>query len=479
MKLARRIFTSIMTLIVLLVASAVAFAATDNFYQPVPVVPVFIWDGTDASRLKDSSPPAYDFIYGDDTTLTYNLPWTFYYYGQPYTKFFVDTNGNIWFANSTSASSFDLTNTGKGPVIAAWNNDLSSQYYGGVFIQRKLTPDRVVIEWKTETFSEEGTSSINSFETVLFPNGDIRIDNKSFSTQNGMGSGSGISKGDGTAYSSTATLPNTSFQFKKQPLLLVSKAGSGAGTVTSIPTGTSCGNACNIPFTPGTLVTLTATPDADSTFVGWSGACTGTGTCQVTVNDNKAVTMSTNTTVTANFKKNYSLNLVISGTGAGIVTSVPPKMACNTSCSDIYVSGDQVTLVPTPYEYSYFSGWSNGACVGTGNCTLIMNANTTVTSNFNKDIQHQVRIDIGSTPSYFSTIQSAFDAAPTDATIKLWGTLFTENVIFSGAKAIDLQGGYNAAFTAVSGRSIINGRLTINSGSKLNVNNLTIEPAAP
>ena len=32
-----------------------------------------------------------------------------------------------------------------------------------------------------------------------------------------------------------------------------------------------------------TVVTLTAAPDPNSTFAGWGGSCTGTGTCQVTL----------------------------------------------------------------------------------------------------------------------------------------------------------------------------------------------------
>jgi hypothetical protein len=40
----------------------------------------------------------------------------------------------------------------------------------------------------------------------------------------------------------------------------------------------------------GSLVTLTATPASRSTFAGWNGACSGAGTCQVTLDAAKAVT---------------------------------------------------------------------------------------------------------------------------------------------------------------------------------------------
>ncbi len=72
--------------------------------------------------------------------------------------------------------------------------------------------------------------------------------------------------------------------------LTVTKAGTGSGTVTSSPAGIDCGATCSAEFTEGTMVTLTATPAAGSTFTGWSGACSGTGTCTVTMDQDRAVT---------------------------------------------------------------------------------------------------------------------------------------------------------------------------------------------
>lgn len=41
--------------------------------------------------------------------------------------------------------------------------------------------------------------------------------------------------------------------------------------MTSNPTGIDCGADCTETYTYGTVVTLTPTPDAGSTFTGWSG----------------------------------------------------------------------------------------------------------------------------------------------------------------------------------------------------------------
>jgi hypothetical protein len=57
--------------------------------------------------------------------------------------------------------------------------------------------------------------------------------------------------------------------------LTVSTTGGGSGVVTpTIGTYT---------YTHGTVVTLTASADSGSTFAGWSGACTGAGSCVVTM----------------------------------------------------------------------------------------------------------------------------------------------------------------------------------------------------
>jgi hypothetical protein len=76
-----------------------------------------------------------------------------------------------------------------------------------------------------------------------------------------------------------------------QQILTVAKSGSGGGTVTSSPAGIDCGPTCSSSFPTGTIVTLTAAPASGSTFTGWSGGgCSGTGTCQVSLTTDVAVT---------------------------------------------------------------------------------------------------------------------------------------------------------------------------------------------
>jgi hypothetical protein len=68
------------------------------------------------------------------------------------------------------------------------------------------------------------------------------------------------------------------------------RSGSGIGTVSSLPSGISCGSDCSEQYRAGSAVVLTATPAIDSVFVGWAGPCSGTSACNVTIAANTVVT---------------------------------------------------------------------------------------------------------------------------------------------------------------------------------------------
>jgi len=71
--------------------------------------------------------------------------------------------------------------------------------------------------------------------------------------------------------------------------LRVMRTGLGSGTVTSAPAGISCGLDCDETYGSAVSVTLTATPDAGSTFTGWAGDCSGLGSCIVTMSADRSV----------------------------------------------------------------------------------------------------------------------------------------------------------------------------------------------
>jgi hypothetical protein len=159
--------------------------------------------------------------------------------------------------------------------------------------------------------------------------------------------------------------------------LTVTKSGTGTGTVASSPPGISCGSNCSANFDSGAVVSLTTAPASGSTFAGWSGACSGTGACSVTMDAAKSVS--------ANFTANpgpFTLTVAKSGAGTGTVTSTPSGISCGTTCSASFASGTVVSLTATPDSGSTFAGWS-GACSGTGACSVTMDAAKSVSANFN------------------------------------------------------------------------------------------------
>ena len=101
----------------------------------------------------------------------------------------------------------------------------------------------------------------------------------------GMGQTEASPAGSGIA-------PATSFQ------LTVTLAGTAGGTVTSSPAGISCSPTCTASFSSGSTVQLTAAAAQGSFFAGWSGACTGSGTCSLTMNADQSVTATFNVSQT-------------------------------------------------------------------------------------------------------------------------------------------------------------------------------------
>jgi hypothetical protein len=159
--------------------------------------------------------------------------------------------------------------------------------------------------------------------------------------------------------------------------LAVTKAGTGNGTVVTSPSGINCGSACSATFTGGATLALTATAASGSTFSGWSGACTGTGSCAIVLDADKSVTA----TFAVSTSPTYVLAVTKSGAGAGTVTSTPNGISCGSACSASFAGGASVTLTAAAASGSTFTGWG-GACSGTGTCTVTMSQARSVTAAF-------------------------------------------------------------------------------------------------
>ena len=156
--------------------------------------------------------------------------------------------------------------------------------------------------------------------------------------------------------------------------LSVAKSGAGSGTVSSNIAGISCGAACAHSYGVGTSVTLTATPATGSSLSGWSGACSGTGTCTVSMTQARSVT--------ATFALlPEALSVSKSGSGSGTVNSSPAGISCGSTCSQAFDYGTSVTLTAIPTTGSGFAGWS-GACSGAGTCTVTMSQAVSIGATF-------------------------------------------------------------------------------------------------
>jgi len=124
--------------------------------------------------------------------------------------------------------------------------------------------------------------------------------------------------------------------------LTVTRQGAGSGTVTTSPSGTT--------FSAGTSVTLTAAPDANSTFAGWTGGYSGSSgtSCVVVMNGNKSVSATFNLktyTITAGAGRGGS----ISPTGSSSVNAGSYRTFVITPSSGYVTSSvkiDGITISP-------------------------------------------------------------------------------------------------------------------------------------
>ena len=157
--------------------------------------------------------------------------------------------------------------------------------------------------------------------------------------------------------------------------LTITRSGAGGGTVSGT-SGINCGTTCSHSYAPGTSITLTAQPNAVSSFGSWTGACTGTATtCTFTIN--------ASTSVDASFAALPAVTLTVSkaGFGDGAVSS-GSDISCGTTCTHSYAVGSTVTLTAAPNANSLFGSWS-GACTGTAaTCTFTISTAAAVTATF-------------------------------------------------------------------------------------------------
>jgi hypothetical protein len=158
--------------------------------------------------------------------------------------------------------------------------------------------------------------------------------------------------------------------------LTVRIVGSGGGSVRSPDSAVDCpASRCTVTAAAGTRYTLQAAAASGSHLSAWTGACSGTGACEVVLTQDQ--------TVAASFDKDgtttHVLNVAVNGTGK--VNSQPAGIDCGSACSASFNEGASVTLSATAAAGWAFAGWG-GACSGTGGCTINLAGDTSVQATF-------------------------------------------------------------------------------------------------
>ena len=152
-----------------------------------------------------------------------------------------------------------------------------------------------------------------------------------------------------------------------QAPLTVTKSGTGSGTVTSAPSGISCGATYVLKsefdlYADGMYINLDSVSDpgiiSDPKVI--SRYLVGIGTCPPAPG------------------KNCDVN------NDGKITSSDALALAQriNGCTEPYNSGTSVILTATPSSGSTFSGWSGAGCSGTGSCTALMDQDQNVTATF-------------------------------------------------------------------------------------------------
>jgi len=158
-------------------------------------------------------------------------------------------------------------------------------------------------------------------------------------------------------------------------LTFTKTAGSNGGAVNSTPASINCGTSCSAgsgSFIDGTQVILTASPVSGSSFLGWGGACAGSGTAS-----SCTLTMSGDQTVSGSFTPAPTI-ATSGGSGQATLRSTAFGTALAAQLLD---SGGSPIVGATVY----FSVPSTGASATLSSSSAVTNAsgiaNVTATAN--------------------------------------------------------------------------------------------------
>jgi len=156
--------------------------------------------------------------------------------------------------------------------------------------------------------------------------------------------------------SALASLDTVAITLSQDVALSVSSAGPGA-VLLDPPGGI---------YSFGQSVSLTALPDPNAAFAGWSGDLSA-------ATNPETLVMSEDKSVTASFVTLY--DLTVASTGVGSVTLSPP--------GGVYEAGSAITLTAAPAAGFFFGGWSGDASGSANPLLIVMDGDSSVHAQFN------------------------------------------------------------------------------------------------
>jgi len=152
----------------------------------------------------------------------------------------------------------------------------------------------------------------------------------------------------------------------------VTVAVSGPGAVRSSGLQGDCRGTCWFSVPRDTPVHLEPVIEGEATFAGWSGACSGTGSCDLAPG--------VDVSVAATFMAAQPRRLQVSLNGAGTIRSDPAGIDCPRTCTADFPPGTAVRLDASASEGWDFSGFG-GACGGPS-CTLTLSNDVSAWATF-------------------------------------------------------------------------------------------------
>lgn len=268
----------------------------------------------------------------------------------------------------------------------------------------------------------------------------------------------------GTTCSLVSSQPRTvSATFLAIRQLAVTGAGTGNGTIVGTPTPINCtwrngspSGQCAAQYPEGTSVTLTATAESGSQFVGWNSECT-------TVNGaNCTFTMNANKFPVATFRALTTYRITAGlGNGTGTVISSPSGMVCTVTgaavsgtCSLTVPAGTNVAFLATGNSGSTWRVWDGVCANATATCALTASqlpSDVPIRVGFDQLVTLQVDIaptstgtgQLNGTGFFFCSINGTTPSVPcqqsypagTSVTVTASRTGYTDFVTWGGACA--------------------------------------------